>query len=205
MFVIVAGSGRLGAGLARTLSMQGNDVVVVSKSLDSRWLGAEFDGVTIEGDPIEEEVLERAGIRKAEIFVAATSEDVVNAMAAQIAREVFGVPLAIARMTDPARERFYGELGLVTVCPTSTGINQILDRIQGSIFSVLNAVLDPGIAGVHPAAEWLGKSLGAIRLPGSRRVLGLERKGRLLPYEANCLVQEGDILVLRGARGGEAS
>ena len=92
MFVLVVGCGRLGAGLARVLSMQGNDVVVVSGRIDTRWLGADFDGVTVEGNPIDEGVLESAGIRKAGLFVAATSEDVVNAMAVQVAKEIFHVP-----------------------------------------------------------------------------------------------------------------
>jgi trk system potassium uptake protein TrkA len=132
MFVIVAGSGRLGSGLARALSSRGDDVVVVGESIDSRWLGPDFDGVTVKGNPIDEDVLASAGLGKADVFVAATADDVVNAMAAQIAKEVFAVPLALARMTDPAREDFYRELGLATVCPTSTGIEQILALIGSS-------------------------------------------------------------------------
>jgi trk system potassium uptake protein len=197
MFVIVAGCGRLGAGLARVLSTQGNDVVVVSEKIDLKWLGAEFDGVTVEGNPIDEDVLESAGIRKAGLFVAATSEDVVNAMAVQVAKEVFHVPLALARMTDPARERFYRELGLSTVCPTSTGINQILDTVQRSAFDSLKGYLDPDLAGILPPPEWIGKRLDAFPLAGGRRVIGLERKGRVVPAERGTVLAAGDVLILR--------
>jgi trk system potassium uptake protein len=199
MFVLVVGCGRLGAGLARVLSQQGNDVVVVSDRIDMKWLGAEFDGLTVEGDPLDETVLESAGIRRAGLFVAATSQDVVNAMAVQIATEVFRVPLALARMTDPARERFYREMGLKTVCPTSTGINQILDAIQKSGFDSLSGYLDPGLAGVLPPPEWIGKRLGDIVPPGGRRIVGLERRGKVVSAEASAILAAGDVLILRKA------
>lgn len=206
MYIVVAGCGRLGAGLARVLSSQGNDVVVLSQTIDMKWLGADFDGVTIEGNPIDEETLEGAGIRKAEVFVAATGDDVVNAMAAQIAREVFQVPLSLARMTDPAREEFYRELGLSTVCPTSTGINQILDRIQRSSFPALEGYLDPALAGVYPPPEWIGLGPAALPLEGQRRLVGVERRGRLLSAEQMGALQNGDCLILRkaGRKGRQA-
>jgi trk system potassium uptake protein TrkA len=204
MYVMIIGCGRLGAGLARVLSSQGNDVVVVSEKIDMKWLGPDFDGVTVEGDPLDRAVLESAGIRKAAVLVAATSEDVTNAMAVQIAKEVFRVPMALARMTDPARERFYHEMGLETVCPTSTGINQILDALQRSAFSALAAYLDPDLAGIMVPPEWSGRKLGSLTLPSGRRAIGLERKGRLTAADAGLVLAEGDVLILRRRQGREA-
>jgi len=132
MFIVIAGCGRLGAGLARVLSSQGHDVTVVGEDIESRRLGGDFDGVTVAGSPIDEEILERAGLRKADLFVAATTDDRLNAMAAQVAREVFSVPSTLARIADPAMELFYRGLGLATVCPTSTTIDEILDLIGGT-------------------------------------------------------------------------
>lgn len=204
MYVVVAGCGRLGAGLARVLSSQGHDVVVVSEKIDLRWLGADFDGVTIEGNPIDEATLERAGLGKAQVFVAATADDVTNAMAAQMATELFKVPFALARMTDPDREEFYKGIGLSTVCPTSTGINQILDRIQRSAFPTLEGYLDPGLAGVYPPSEWIGLKTSELPLPSQRLLLGVERRGRVLEPETSGELQAGDCLILRKAAEREA-
>lgn len=197
MFVLIVGSGRLGAGLASVLSSQGNDVVVLSEKIDMKWLGSDFDGMTVEGNPIDEDALEAAGIRKAEVFVAATSDDVVNAMAAQIARELFRVPVALARMADPARERFYRDIGLETVCPTSIGINQILDIIHRTSFADLEGHLDPGIAGIIPTEEWIGAKLDTFPLPEGRRLVGVERNGRIAPAEAGQSIGKEDILIVR--------
>jgi trk system potassium uptake protein TrkA len=130
MLAIVLGCGRLGAGLAKVVSAQGHDVVVVDEAIDRRRLGNDFDGVAIAGSPIDEDVLRRAGIETAELLVAATADDSTNVMAIQVAKEVFHVPLVLARVSDPERERFYREFGLSTVCPTSMGINQILELVR---------------------------------------------------------------------------
>ena len=107
-------------------------------------------------------------------------------------------------MTDPARERFYREMGLETVCPTSTGINQILDALQRHAFSALGAYLDPDLAGIMLPPGWAGRKLGSVALPEGRRAIGLERKGRLMAAEAGLVLAEGDVLILRRRQGREA-
>jgi trk system potassium uptake protein TrkA len=130
MFMIIAGCGKLGAGLARVLSSEGHDIVVVAEEIDPKRLGGEFDGVTVSGSPTDEDVLESAGMRRADMFVAATADDAVNAMAVQMAKELFRVPLSLARIADPAMESFYRELGIETVCPTTASIERILHVIE---------------------------------------------------------------------------
>jgi trk system potassium uptake protein TrkA len=130
MLIVVAGCGRLGAGLARALSAQGHDVVVVDLDVDAKRLGNEFDGIVVTGNPIDEDALRKARIAEAQVFVAATADDSTNVMAIQIAEEIFHVPVVLARISDPDREEFYRTLGLRTVCPTKTGIEQILGLIR---------------------------------------------------------------------------
>jgi trk system potassium uptake protein TrkA len=80
--------------------------------------------------PDWEDVLRRAGIDTADVFIAATNLDNVNAMAGQIAQLIFRVPRVIARLYDPIREEVYQTAGLTTVCPTKVGaerIKQMLD------------------------------------------------------------------------------
>jgi trk system potassium uptake protein len=197
MFVMIAGCGRLGAGLAGVLASRGNDLVVVSETIDPKWLGPDFDGLTVVGDPADADVLREAGIEKADLFVAATSDDAVNSMAAQVAATVFRVPLAVARITDPSRERFYRAMGIRTVCPTSTGINQILDAIQGSDYEALSGSIDPCLAGVVPPSEWVGRKLGELRPPRGRRIVGIERDGIVSPPKQSLPVKKDDVLLLR--------
>jgi trk system potassium uptake protein TrkA len=128
MYAIIAGSGRLGVGVAKALSAQGHDVVVVDAGAERRALGDGFDGIIVDGSPIDFTVLEGAGLDKADLFIAASGDDRRNILAAQIAAD-YGVPRVLVRIVDTELERFYAGIGLATVCPTTSAINQILGAV----------------------------------------------------------------------------
>lgn len=126
MYFIVAGCGRVGAHLASTLAADGHDVVVIDTKRESfGQLGTHFDGVTLVGNAIDEDVLREAGISGADGFAAVTSNDSVNLMATQIARELFKVHRVVARAFEPKREVVYHDLGIETVCATELGARQL--------------------------------------------------------------------------------
>ena len=130
MLMIVVGCGRLGSRLARNLSEAGHDVVVVAKAEELKRLDKVFDGVCLSGNPIDEDLLKQGGIEKADAVMAVTADDNVNVMVAQIAKAIYGVAFVLARISDPEREVFYQQLGLTTVCPTNTGISQIMGLLR---------------------------------------------------------------------------
>jgi len=132
MKVIIMGCGRVGSRLANMLDEGGHDVTVVDTSNRSfRRLRDDFGGTTILGTGIDEDVLLRAGIEHADVFVATTQGDNRNIMAAQIAQKVFNVPTVIARMYDVGRSEVYERLGVKTYCPTLVGARLLHDMIQG--------------------------------------------------------------------------
>lgn len=125
------GCGRVGARVASLLDHTGNEVTVID--IDSRAfqrLPATFEGDTIIGTGIDEDVLRRAGIEDADAFIAVSNGDNRNIMAAQVARLVFNVPEVVCRIYDPVREDTYRRLGLTTVCPTTTISAMILDSVM---------------------------------------------------------------------------
>jgi trk system potassium uptake protein TrkA len=123
MRVVILGCGRVGAGLARLLVRQGHQVTVVDKDPDSFYrLGDDFQGNMVRGLGIDADVLEEAGIRDADAFLAVTSGDNSNVMAAQMAKELYNVPRVLCRVYDPVRAHAYQEMGIQTICPTTLGI-----------------------------------------------------------------------------------
>jgi len=130
--VVILGCGRVGARLANALDSEGHRVSIIDRNSDAfrRFLRQGFGGSAIVGIGIDEDVLRRAEIEDADVFVAATNLDNVNAMASQIAQTVFGVPKVIARMYDPIREEVYQTLGLTTVCPTIVGAETIRQMLS---------------------------------------------------------------------------
>ncbi len=134
MKAIILGCGRLGAHLARRLDREGNEVVVIDRNAEAfARLSSDFRGRMVFGTGIDEDVLKRAGIENADVFIAVTNGDNTNAMASEIAKLVFKVPRVIARMYDPVREDTYHTLGMMeTVCPTVIGSDKIHDMIVGN-------------------------------------------------------------------------
>jgi trk system potassium uptake protein TrkA len=77
VYVLIAGGGKVGSNLARTLIRDGHEVTLIEQR-DSRFtvLEAEFEHQVHNGDATELFVLERAGIKRPpDIVVAVTGDD----------------------------------------------------------------------------------------------------------------------------------
>lgn len=130
MNIVILGCGRVGATLASMMDKAGHNVAVIDYSGDAfRRLPANFNGQTIVGNGVDEEVLMRAGIRSADAFAAVTNGDNRNIMASEIAKEIFNVKKVVCRIYDPIREETYHALGLETICPTKIGAQMLFDCI----------------------------------------------------------------------------
>jgi len=132
MFVIIMGCGRVGARVAQMLTNAGHEVTVMDvQSGAFKRLGAEFKGSTILGDATDQEVLKRAGIERADAFLAATQGDNRNIMSSQIAKHVFGVKTVVTRIYDPLRSDTFASLGLHAISPTIIGANAFYEELTG--------------------------------------------------------------------------
>lgn len=130
MKVIIMGCGRIGSRTAHMLSEEGHTVTIIDLNVDAfNRLDPTFQGRTVIGTGIDEDVLKSAGIEEADAFVAVTSNDNTNIMASQIAKVIFGVPEVLCRIYDPVREDTYHLLGLDTICPTTMISNVIREHI----------------------------------------------------------------------------
>ena len=132
MFIMIMGCGRVGARLARMLDEGGHEVPIMEiRSSQFGRLGSEFGGTTILGNGIDQEVLKRAGIERADAFVAATQGDNRNIMASQIAKHIFGVKRVVTRIYDPLRSDTFATMGLQAISPTIIGANAFFEQLTG--------------------------------------------------------------------------
>ena len=99
MKVIVCGAGQVGWQIARHLSGEKNDVVIVDSNPDLVRRATEtLDVQGVVGFASYPDVLERAGARDADMIIAATYSDEVNMVTCQVAHSVFGITRKIARL-----------------------------------------------------------------------------------------------------------
>lgn len=128
---VIIGCGRLGSYIANSLSPAGHDVVVVDNREEAfEALSSEFSGFSIEGDATEFDVLKQAHTDRADFFVSATASDDVNLMAAQIAKKVFGVARAIARIHNTEKHSLCRDMGIETVNPTKLVGDIVIRSLQ---------------------------------------------------------------------------
>src|SRR5438552_19203184 len=123
MYTIVAGGGKVGANVARTLLRLGHELTLIEQSRDRyEMLEGEFEHQVQQGDATELFVLERAGIRRPpDLVLALTGDDEDNMVICQLAREKYGVQKVIARVNDPRNQVHFDLLGVSpTVCATSS-------------------------------------------------------------------------------------
>jgi len=133
MKIVIMGCGRVGAQLASLLDKEGHSVAVLDTDAYSfRRLPPDFHGTALLGNGIDEEALKRAGIEKADIFVALTQGDNRNVMAAQIAKHIFNVPRVVCRIYDPLRQELYATLGLEAFSPTTIFAQMLKERLVES-------------------------------------------------------------------------
>ncbi len=131
MKVVIMGSGRVGARLAGLLDADGHNVTVLDNDTYSfRRLPPEFSGTALLGNGIDQEVLKKAGIEEADVFVALTQGDNRNVMAAQIAKHIFNVPRVVCRIYDPLRRELYDTLGLEAFSPTAIFAQMLKEELE---------------------------------------------------------------------------
>jgi trk system potassium uptake protein len=132
MFILIVGAGRVGSAVAKNALEAGHQVSVLDtdplsherldRDQSASW--EDSGGRFTVGTALEVDALLEAGIEQAGVFIAATSGDNTNLVIAQIAQRRFKVPRVVVRVADPARASWYGEQGLITICPTQVAIDQ---------------------------------------------------------------------------------
>ena len=131
MNILIIGCGRVGSELAELLDKRGHDVSVIDRRPENfDRLPGDFSGFTTTGVPIDQNVLRKAGIESCDAVCAVAQDDDLNIMAAQMAKEIFGVQRVFARISDVDKMDVFKGFGLHTVCPTRLTVQSACAAIE---------------------------------------------------------------------------
>ena len=199
MYVLIAGGGKIGANLARSLLRAGREVTLIEQRRDRfERLEDEFEHVVIQGDATELFVLERAGIqRPPDILIAATGDDEDNIVICQLAQEKYGVEKVIARVNDPRNQVHFDLLGVSpTVCATSSIMALIEHEVpeHGLVHLLELPKENVEIVEVQipPDAAAAGRSIDRLELPEGSRLISVKRNGQFEIADGSTTLQPGD-------------
>jgi trk system potassium uptake protein len=199
MKIIIMGCGRVGSQVSLLLVHHGHEVTVIDHddNVLAR-LGTEFKGKVVHGLGFDRNVLIEAGIETSEGFVAASSSDNANIVAARIARNIFRVPRVVARLYDPVRAEIYQRLGLTTISSTAWGAERIVEVVTHADLDVLHVFQGGGatMVRVEAPARLNGHRVAQMDIPGELSVSAISRNDHTFIPVSGTEFQEGDVIYL---------
>lgn len=131
MKIVIAGAGDIGFHLAKLLSNENNDIVLIDTEeevLD--YAKTHLDVLTLQGDATSIESLESAEVEECDIFLAVTTSESSNLISAIMAKKM-GAKKTISRLTKleymkPDKQQMFRDLGIdKIISPTQLAVQEI--------------------------------------------------------------------------------
>jgi trk system potassium uptake protein TrkA len=199
MYVIVAGGGKVGANVARSLIAMGHEVTLIEQKRERfERLEEEFGHLVLLGDATEINTLERAGIaRPPDLVVAVTGDDEDNMVICQMARERYGAEKVIARVNDPRNEPHFDLLG---ISPTVSATQTIMALIEHEVpehelihlLELRKENLEIVEVQIDKSSPSAGKRVSGLDLPAGSRLISVMRDGHAEIPDSETELRAGD-------------
>lgn len=197
MHAVIVGCGRVGAELADALGQQDYSVAVIDKQASAfEHLHPGFQGKTFVGPGFDRGILEEAGIKQADVFIAVTNGDNSNIVCARIAKEHYGCKTVAARIYDPRRAQIYERLGIPSIATVAWTTDQVLARVMPAPQAILGTIGSGDVVaiGAEVPDTGAGARVSELNVAGKILVTAVSRFGRTMVAEPSTVVQEGDFL-----------
>jgi len=161
--IIIVGAGEVGYHIAQRLSEENQDVFLVDKDPEKiRRITENLDVQALLGSGTSPEMLKTAGVKEADMMVAATDSDEVNLIACLLARNLNPYILKVARVRNreylKEKELFSQDL---------LGVDQIINPESVMVETIRNLMMVPGASDVLEFVEGRVKLIGITIKPDS--------------------------------------
>jgi trk system potassium uptake protein TrkA len=190
------GCGRVGAALTVQLAKAGHSVAIIDKRPEAfDRLPPGFEAKKVVGFGFDRDVLEEAGIKEANAFVAVSSGDNSNIVSARVAREHYHVPKVVARIFDPRRAEIYERLNIPTVASVRWSAQQIQYLLFHGKEELKESFAGGGLLHLQLSVpdHLVGTPVSSVEQEGTIRVVGVDRGGTGFIPVATSTFQQGDV------------
>ena len=193
--IIVTGAGKVGYTVAEQLAEEGHDITIIDSSHEKISQASNaLDVISLEGNGASLELLDEAGVRSADMLIAATSSDEINMICCMAARKL-GTKYTVARIRSP---EYYGQSDFLQ---ETMGLSMAINPDLEAAAEISRVLQFPSAARVetfsHGRVDMVtyripdGSDLDGLRL----RHLGARYKAKVLV----CAVERGeDVLIPTG-------
>jgi trk system potassium uptake protein TrkA len=183
MYAVIVGGGKVGYYLAKELTSENHEVLVIEQdAAKCERIAEELGDIVLRGDGCEATTMEIAGFGRADMVIAVTGDDEDNLVSCQGAKHKFNVPRTVARLNNPKNKNIFKKLGIDT---TVSATAAILAQIEQEL---------PTHALIPLLQLKSGLELVGVKVPQSASVIGKRVKDLMLPH--------GSLLVLMVGKDG---
>jgi trk system potassium uptake protein TrkA len=191
--------------VALRLSQNGHSVVVVEREeREFRNLAPEFHGRTVAGEPLDRDVLHRAGIEQADGLAATTRSDSLNVVLGHIARTIYNIPRVVVRNFNPRWRSMHEAFGMQVVSSTDWGVQRLEEMLYHerlhSVYSAGNGEVE--IYSVVIGDKWQGHTAAELLPQGQALLVALSRGGRAMLPNGDTYLEKDDTLYVSATLAG---
>jgi len=197
--IIIAGGGRVGFQTAEILADRGHDVTIIE--LDERIVSDIADqwiATVIRGDATNPDIIEQAGIERADVVAALTGETGLNLAVCLAAAELTPDIRTVAR-TDRASGDSYTRFVDAVVFPERAGSRVAANEIVGGdvqTIADITGTLDIMQIRVAEDAPAAGKALSDVRFPAGTLVVSDDNGERIARADTTLTPGSGYIVAV---------
>ncbi len=208
MKVLICGAGRVGHGIARRLSREKHDIIIIDENPDLvDQVSTDLDVRGYVGHAAHPDVLRRAGAEDCEMIIAVTHFDEINMVICQIAHTLFSISYKIARVRDqsyidPAWKDLFSREGLpidLVISPEIAVGEAILQRFRtpGAVMSAtfgkgLVKLLGLEIDAESPLLDTPVDQMRELFPDLHARIIGILRKDEIHAPRSDDVLKPGD-------------
>ena len=203
MRVAIAGGGNVGTAIARDLTDNGHDVLVIEQDIALvERMRDEVGATWVAADACEVSSLDTAGLATADVVVAATGDDEDNLVISLLAKQEFAVPRVVARVNNPKNQWLFNQSWGVDVSVSTPQLLTALVEEAVSVGSLVRLLQFEGgsahlvevtLAEGSPAQ---GISLADLGLPREVTVVAVVRQDHLVVPRGDTVLNPGDEVLL---------
>lgn len=151
MKIVIIGAGKVGYQLARYLSREKNDIIVIDSRQELiNLVNDTLDVIAYLGTGIDIKLLEKIGLGDCDMIIAVTRSDETNMIACQIAYSIFDVDTRIARIRAP---HLYQSNSIRLFSPDHIPINLAISPENEVAKSIIRRIKLPGTSEIIPIAH----------------------------------------------------
>ena len=198
MRIILTGGGELGRLVMDSLVEMAHDVTVIDPREDvCSSIADQYDVMVLNGDVTRPDVLERAGIEKADLVIAITEDDRQNLITALVAKE-YGVKRVMVKLDDPGFNMVCHKLGIEEIINPRVATAHLIATMVRRPHALEMSTLVGGTIRVFTAIikkpEHIGRRIEELALPDDSLPVVVERRGEFFIAKPELRLLEGDHL-----------